>query len=510
MSLFVILGLAAVVVAGVLFLVFRSRPNLKPIAEFTAAPSDTKPLEIVFDASRSRDPDGEVRHYVWDFGDGQTGTGITTQYTYAAAGKFTATLTVTDNRGEPTSSSQEVVVHKLPVPRRWESVSQPATSYPPLFTQIEPPDGAVVCGTEAWVRWSPSGQAEGRILWHKAGEAEVRVSAATGTDPLLVRLQPLISGEKYEYVIEQSSGDFVQRSGLRAFTVECRLGFDPPVVEQTIQREHDQTVTLTVRNDSQEAVTVAAQAVQQFDDLPADIVGPGSVDDPIDLEPGKKHALRLAVFAADATRHTYEIPVQAGGAFGTALVKVGIPQLKLSFRVIAEDPRTLAKTIELRNDGETQTDLALRIVPPHDTEIRLEPVANHAYLLAGGTMQFIATPVLYLEFESLKTAIEATAASQSTQFPLEFQAPPGKQLMGVRTATSGRTSAGETYCNPIKCTDMPGPPGNGPAMSPQGEDRDDGNAGGSKRTGVIGDESEARHMLASNMLEPWPGPNLEP
>ena len=43
----------------------------------------------------SVDPDGTIVSYAWDFGNGQTGSGVTTQAVYDAAGTYVATLTVT-------------------------------------------------------------------------------------------------------------------------------------------------------------------------------------------------------------------------------------------------------------------------------------------------------------------------------------------------------------------------------------------------------------------------------
>ncbi|WNV76401.1 PKD domain-containing protein [Geodermatophilus sp. DSM 44513] len=80
-------------------------PNAVPTASFTASVAD---LEASFDASGSTDPDGTVAGYAWDFGDGATGTGATAQHTYAAAGEYTVTLTVTDDDGATASSSRVV------------------------------------------------------------------------------------------------------------------------------------------------------------------------------------------------------------------------------------------------------------------------------------------------------------------------------------------------------------------------------------------------------------------
>ena len=52
------------------------------------------------DASGSSDTaPGTIASYAWDFGDGTTGTGVSTTHTYTTSGAKTITLRVTDNQG---------------------------------------------------------------------------------------------------------------------------------------------------------------------------------------------------------------------------------------------------------------------------------------------------------------------------------------------------------------------------------------------------------------------------
>lgn len=70
--------------------------NVAPTASFSSA---TTYRDLSVDASGSTDPDGTIASYSWNFGDNSTATGATAMHTYAAAGNYPVTLTVTDNSG---------------------------------------------------------------------------------------------------------------------------------------------------------------------------------------------------------------------------------------------------------------------------------------------------------------------------------------------------------------------------------------------------------------------------
>src|SRR3954451_18217212 len=80
--------------------------NVKPTASFT---STVRKATVNVDASASADPDGAIASYAWDFGDGTTATGVTAAHTYATAGTFPITLTVTDDEGATSTSTASVV-----------------------------------------------------------------------------------------------------------------------------------------------------------------------------------------------------------------------------------------------------------------------------------------------------------------------------------------------------------------------------------------------------------------
>ena len=80
-------------------------PDQAPTASFTAT-SATTGSATSFDASSTTTPVGSIVSYAWNFGDGisTVTSSATTSHTYAAAGTYTASLTVTNSAGTSTSS----------------------------------------------------------------------------------------------------------------------------------------------------------------------------------------------------------------------------------------------------------------------------------------------------------------------------------------------------------------------------------------------------------------------
>ncbi len=61
---------------------------------------------ISFNGSESYDPDDDsITSYSWDFGDGNTATGMIVEHTYESSGEYNVVLTVTDNNGAESSST---------------------------------------------------------------------------------------------------------------------------------------------------------------------------------------------------------------------------------------------------------------------------------------------------------------------------------------------------------------------------------------------------------------------
>ncbi len=92
--------------------------NHLPIADAGPDVIGAPGVDLTFDGSGSFDPDGSVESYEWEFGDGESGTGVSAMHAFKNPGKYTVLLTVRDNTGHSSALSYdqaEVIVNQAPV-----------------------------------------------------------------------------------------------------------------------------------------------------------------------------------------------------------------------------------------------------------------------------------------------------------------------------------------------------------------------------------------------------------
>jgi DNA-binding beta-propeller fold protein YncE len=151
-------------------------------------------LTVIFDGSGSSSPVGNVREYIWSFGDGSdpvTTTSSTVSHTYARSGAYTVSLTVVNDAGtslEVTFTGQMVSNRGLPRARSTQTITLDPLA-PASFTgkvHLDTGNKQVLLKT----RWQPSTDMNTWRYEIFAYGAKIAVVDASAGDHIAIELHP--------------------------------------------------------------------------------------------------------------------------------------------------------------------------------------------------------------------------------------------------------------------------------------------------------------------------------
>ncbi len=89
----------AISTEGTTTAVIEAENNQPPVANAGGPYNGEAGQSVTFDGSKSSDSDGTIKDYLWDFGDGSSGSSMSPSHTFQAAGTYTIKLTVVDDKG---------------------------------------------------------------------------------------------------------------------------------------------------------------------------------------------------------------------------------------------------------------------------------------------------------------------------------------------------------------------------------------------------------------------------
>ena len=252
---------------------FTTNANQPPVAVISAPSSADKKTSITFDGSGSYDPDGTITDYAWEFGDGNTDTGVVVSHSYQVSGPYTITLQVTDDDG-----AIGVVTHSITI-----NNNAPVASWVADYYYIEPGQTVTFDGTGSY---DPNGDSltyewklgDGTIIgtdaiitytFHTSGTFQV-ILTVTDDDPnnpmsdsysgMIYVNSPPIADAGPDQVVNLFTGMPVQFDGSGSYDpdgtiVEYFWDFDDGetgygmIIEHSYSTNEEFIVTLTVTDD---------------------------------------------------------------------------------------------------------------------------------------------------------------------------------------------------------------------------------------------------------------------
>ncbi len=243
--------------------------NVPPVASPGGPYTGTRSVALALNGSTSSDPDGSIASYAWSFGDGTTGTGATPSKTYATAGTFNITLTVTDNRGGTHNATTTATINP---PGNIAPVARAGGPYASAFGQAVTFDGGTSTdsdGTIASYQWflgdttkltnvltdDFNDNTRDAVKWSVGAVFGTVFSGSAGYDPgitvaerntrLEIALRANLAGDRYAGFVTAAAHDFTGGSA-SVEVVQAAVG-----AADTL---------LCVSKDSQNAALIVAEA----------------------------------------------------------------------------------------------------------------------------------------------------------------------------------------------------------------------------------------------------------
>lgn len=306
------------------------------------------------------------------------------------------------------------------------------------FFGLQPRDGAEISGENVMISWSGTRFGGAEVLYKEVGAEKWGKSVGEDGRFRTVSIQGLTPGKSYVY--KAVSGK--ETSPERSFKLVKGLAFGRASYGANINRDYNQRVGISVRNNGEEPLTVRLECGQPADPLLlVGFVGQGSEDAPFELQPGEEREFMLGISAQDVmtAEHTFSVRITSeDGLADEAVVNLSVrlPKIELAWKYLGDTAYGLGRKYRIQNNGDTITDLA---VSSDNTDVFISPAIFHGLLPAGRHVDVTVTPRLYDSFKSVQAHLIARGLNKTFTEDYDVTLADNEKLYNIYLLPEGNT-----------------------------------------------------------------------
>jgi hypothetical protein len=201
-----------------------------------------------------------------------------------------------------------------------------------------------------------------------------------------------------------------------------------------VSRDYNQSVTIPIKNNTDEAATFKLITKNVPEEIPIDFIKEGSENKPFVLLPNEEIEVTLGIHAQNTSRNTYEFKIEAidtstNKSLGESAVSLDVDFSNIDFTINEEEtnPHTLAKKLTITNNGETVTDFQLLADEKLSPYVTFDPVIGNTKLEKGESVDVTVIPSIKDVGEGKNGTLTLTGAGEEKNIEVDFD--PGSKEM---------------------------------------------------------------------------------
>ena len=303
----------------------------------------------------------------------------------------------------------------------------------PVIRNLTPENNQRPGSTTVVFNWETQISSTSEVFIKRPVDADFqRFTAEPGTRHRVV-VSNLRRNSTYLFYVRSAGVHGEAQSAERRIFVTNSVAFDRGEYAAEVKRDYDQQLAVLVINNDDRPHTVRVEVADNpHPDAVIGLIGEGSIDQPVVLNPNSSIAVTFAGHFQDAQGSDYAFrirvvtldppsqsppsqggeggsvspPLQGGegGVVDEAVVRMRLreSQARLQIRQIAEDPLLMVKTFRVTNVGsDPATDVTIAPEDLIEGPFRMMPAVEHAFIAPGGVLEFKVFPqILPPDFRS--------------------------------------------------------------------------------------------------------------